>query len=406
VTARLAVLGTCLALAACNSSMVVDVPEWSGGGSIGQTTPLSPSARSALEGVYLVEEGQGQFGDTVVMKWHGDYLGIFTGRNAGYLLMQAGTTNGSLYSEGYWRYQNNERTGLAKMTAPVGPVTTSFRFTGTWGDGEASPSYPVAFRYLRPIKPALLAKPYYIISHHGSGGSPEYLPASENSLEITRIIERFGANGIEVDARVSKDGIPFLYHDTGLNWRLTQKGPLVGPAENYTFAQLQTSVRLIRGEKIPSLEAFFNAVIDETTLSFIYVDLKPSAVNAMSTIVSLQQAAIRKAAQRGRNVQIYLAITSDDVLSQFMAQPGYQNIPTICELGIDELQQVNSKVWSPRFTQNIAPEDINSLHAQGKLAITWTVNVNSFLQQFIEEGLLDGLLTDYTTLAAYYYYRQ
>jgi glycerophosphoryl diester phosphodiesterase len=397
----------CLILGACNSPLAVDVPAWPDGGYLSQTRPLTPAARQALEGVYLVEQGQAQFGDTVVMRWNGSYLGVYTGVNAGYLVMQAGSTDTSVYVEGYWRYQNSERTGLAQMWAalPV-PGSSPLRLTGQYGDGEEHPSHAMAFRFLRRIKPALLSRPYYFISHHGSGGVPEYLPASENTVEIARIIERFAANAIEVDARISKDGIPFLYHDTGLNWRLTQKGPLVGPAENFTMAQLKASVRLIRGEQIPTLEEFLDAVVTQTTLSFVYVDLKPSAVNGLPAIVAIQKAALAKAASRGRNVQIYLAITSDEILANFVTLPGYQEIPTICELGIDKLDQANSQVWSPRFTQDIPDEDIARLHSEGKLAITWTVNVNSFLRQFIEEGLLDGVLTDYTTLAAYYYFKQ
>jgi len=63
-------------------------------------------------------------------------------------------------------------------------------------------------------------------------------------------------------------------------------------------------------------------------------------------------------------------------------------------------------VWSPRFTQQIPAADINALHAQGKEAITWTVNVPNFVQQFVEQGLLDGILSDYPGLVAYYYYKQ
>ena len=46
------------------------------------------------------------------------------------------------------------------------------------------------------------------------------------------------------------------------------------------------------------------------------------------------------------------------------------------------------------------------LHGQGKEVITWTVDVNDYLQTFIEQGNLDGLLTDYLPLASYYYYKQ
>ena len=402
---RFAVLVLLAALAACQSPLAVEVPEWPDGGGLSGTAPLTPTQKQTLEGLYAVEQGNGEFGDTLVLKWNGNYLGIYAEKNKAYMIAQAGAAATTVEIEGYWRFAGGTGTGLVRFSTPLAGGTT-VRLTGDYGDHSAVPSKPLVIRFLRPIAPALLAKPFYIISHHGSGGAPEAYPEAENSVEIAKVIERYGSNAIEIDVRVSKDGVPFLYHDAGLNWRLTQKGGLIGPAENYTFAQLQAGVRLINGEQIPSLAAFLDTAVTATNLQFIYVDMKPSSVNAMPAIVAVQQAALAKAAARGRNLQIYLAITSDTVFQTFLKQPGYKDIPTICELGIDILEQINSKVWSPRFTQEIPAADINSLHAQGKLAITWTVNVPNFLRQFIDQGLLDGILSDYPGLVAYYYYKQ
>lgn len=393
------------ALTACDNTLDVVVPLWPNGGNLAGTAALTAPQQQSLEGVWAVEQGNAEFGDTLVLKWNGSYLGIYAGTHIAYMVMQAGSTASTIEIEGYWHFAGTEQTGLAQFSTPL-PGAATLRLTGAFGQGGALPSQPLVVRYLRPIAPALLATPYYIISHHGSGGTPTILPASENSVEIAKIIERYGANAIEPDVRISKDGIPFLYHDNGLNWRLTQKGGLVGPSEDYTFAQLQAGVRLLHGEQIPSLAAFLDTVVTATTLQFVYVDMKPSSVNGMAAIVAVQQAALAKAASLGRTVHIYLAITSDDVLTAFLAQPGYQNIPTICELGIDILQQANSAVWSPRFTQAIPAEDIATLHSQGKLAITWTVNIPNFVQQFVEDSGLDGILSDYPGLVAYYYYKQ
>jgi glycerophosphoryl diester phosphodiesterase len=402
----LSALALCAALTACNQPFGVDVPEWPNGGHLGGTTPLSDPQKQAIEGVYAVDQGNGEFGDSVVLKWNGNYLGVYAGVHVGYMVMQAGNTDTSVYVEGYWRFQANDETGLVQFSTPGPVMSPTPQFTGAFGNGQDNPSSQLVLRFVRPIKPALLARPFYIISHHGSGGTPETLPVSENSVEIARVIEQYGANGIEIDVRPTKDGIPILYHDSGLNWRLVQKGPLVGPVENYTFAQIEESVRLLHGEKIPSMAQFLHTVIFETNLKFIYVDMKPTSTTAMAAMAAVQKAALDTAALMGRDVQIYLAITTDDLLASFLALPNYQNIPTICELSLDKLEQAHSQVWSPRFTQNIADADIERLHGEGKLAITWTVNVESFMQQFITAGLIDGLDTDNMTLAAFTYYKQ
>ena len=160
--------------------------------------------RARMEGIYTVEQGSDQFGSTVILQWttkDKNYLSIYTGKNFGYFVMQGGQLNASVYVQGFWRYQNNAKTGLSQFTMTEGADyvlnnsdSTSIVFTGTWGDGQGTPSNSVVFKYLRPIKQELLDNDYYIISHHGSGGGPEYLPQTENTTEICKIIERYGAN--------------------------------------------------------------------------------------------------------------------------------------------------------------------------------------------------------------------
>ncbi|MDZ7624384.1 MAG: glycerophosphodiester phosphodiesterase family protein [Ignavibacteriaceae bacterium] len=223
---------------------------------------------------------------------------------------------------------------------------------------------------------------------------------------MCKIIERYGANGIELDVRLSKDGIPYMYHDNALNPRLVQKGSLIGKSEDYTFKELSSFVRLIHGERIPSLEAILDAIVTETTLEFVYVDCKPTSEPGLATIAAICESARQKALAQNREVEIYMAITTEDLYNAFLKLPNYQSIPTICELEIEKLQQMNSQVWSPRFTEGTQNSTVASLHGQGKKAITWTVNIPDLMYQYFEEGIFDGMLTDYCTLLAYYYWGQ
>jgi glycerophosphoryl diester phosphodiesterase len=328
--------------------------------------------------------------------------------------MQAGQLDSIVYLEGYWRYQNSANTGLAqfRMTRGSGYVfgtssdSSNILLEGTWGSDQDNPQEPVSFRFVRRIKPELLQNKYYIISHHGSGGGQEYLQYTENTNEICKIIEQYGANGIELDVRVSKDGVPFMYHDNTLNPRLILKGSLVGKPENYTFSELHTLVRLAHGEKIPSLKSILDVIVKETTLEFVYIDCKPTSEPGLARIAAECESARQTAASLNRDVEIYMAITTEDLFNAFLKLPDYQNIPTICELDIDKLQQMNARVWSPRFTEGTQNSTVASLHDQGKKAITWTVNIPSQMYQYLSEGIFDGMLTDYCTLLAYYYYGQ
>jgi glycerophosphoryl diester phosphodiesterase len=398
----------------CSNELDVIFPEWGDNSLLGNTTPLSDDMKSRFEGVYTVEQGSDQFGTQIIIKWNGDYLAVYTGKNTGYFIMQAGKLDSVVYLEGFWRYQFNEKTGLSQFRMTQGSSyvlgtstdSTEITLQGTWSNGQSNPDQPVTFKFSRRIKPELLQNKYYIISHHGSGGGPAFLPQTENTIEICKIIERYGANGIELDVRVSKDGIPFMYHDNSLNPRLVQKGSLVGKPEEYTFKELQSFVRLKHGEQIPSLEALLDAIISETTLEFIYVDCKPTAEPGLGTIAAIVLGALDKAASLNRNIEIYIAITTEDLFNAFLQLPNYQDIPTICELDIDKLQQMNAKVWSPRFTEGTQNSTVASLHGQGIKTITWTVNIPEQVYQYLTEGIFDGMLTDYPAQLAFYYYGQ
>lgn len=392
-------------------------PKWSDGGFLVNKQPIPENIKQKLEGVYVVEQGKDRFGDTVVVKWNREHLGIFAGVHVAYLDMEVGVADSAVYIQGYWRYQNAVSTGLAQLVISkdqggrhiYGDPTvtdTTIRMRGKVGEKEADPTEDLVIRFVRPIKPEVLARTFYFINHHGSGSAPDYLPAAENTIEVAKIIERYGANAIEIDIRPTKDGIPILYHDTGLNWRLAEKGALVGPVENYTYPQIRASVRLLHGERIPSLEEFLDSVIISTTLKMVYVDMKPTIEPFMQNAANIVTKALEKAKARGNDIKIYLALTTDDLFNKFKTLPDYQNISSLCELSLDQLDESGAQVWSPRWTIGFSYADVDKVHAAGKKAVTWTVNLPGPMEEVVGGGKLDGVLTDFTTLACYYYYKQ
>lgn len=76
----------------------------------------------------------------------------------------------------------------------------------------------------------------------------------ENSLEAIRKSIEIGVDIIEIDVKVSKDGIPFLMHDRTMNRTTTGKGD----PEELTWEELQQFFIVNKGErtslKIPTLE--------------------------------------------------------------------------------------------------------------------------------------------------------
>jgi glycerophosphoryl diester phosphodiesterase len=195
-----------LLLSSCTNPSDVPIPEFPQGGIHSQTYPLSAGAKAKLEGVYLVESGAERFGDRVVMKMAGDYLSVFAGKNVGYFVMKGGSLDSVVFLEGYWRYQNSSETGLAQMMVGrdeggryvLGDTarTGTLRIRGNIGSGNGVPDQPIVFRYERPITPSLLTKKFQIIAHRAGGRTSDNIPASENSVELIKITERFGSTGI------------------------------------------------------------------------------------------------------------------------------------------------------------------------------------------------------------------
>jgi glycerophosphoryl diester phosphodiesterase len=93
-----------------------------------------------------------------------------------------------------------------------------------------------------------------VVAHRGSAGR-----APENTLAAFRLAHENGADAIELDVHLSKDGQVVVIHDRNLD-RTTDGS---GPIRNYTLRQLKKCnagyrwQREFRHERIPTLEEVF-----------------------------------------------------------------------------------------------------------------------------------------------------
>lgn len=160
----------------------------------------------------------------------------------------------------YHQYGGNAQRRFRQRTA------ASLGVTGVYGLFDDEPEKPIDFRYSRPLN---TEKQYTIVAHRGGGRNNDLLPASENSVEIIALAAQLGANGIEIDVQLTKDGMPVIYHDERINDRLTEKTGIQGKVGSYTFAELQKEVNLKRGGKLPTLEQALQTVVYNTPLGCV-----------------------------------------------------------------------------------------------------------------------------------------
>ena len=272
-----------------------------------------------------------------------------------------------------------------------------------FGDEGSSTISTVVLRYLGPLNPAGVAKNFTILAHHGFQTS-DNMPASENSVELIRILERYGATGIEVDVRLSKDRIPYLYHDEQLNPRLVQRTPLIGASEDYTMEALKAFIRLIHGEQIPTVREALEAVLNDTKLNYVWLDLKTTDVQIIKEIVPIQRDILNRAAGMGRNLQVVIGLPTEEHIAEFMEIAGHDTIPSLCELEIDDVRKTNSRVWGPRWTRGLLLPEVDQMHAEGRKVFSWTVSVPGFIESYLRDGRFDGLISDYPSLVNWYLY--
>ena len=396
----------------CNNEVDITNPVVDPSNFLSQTTPLTNNSKLVMDGVYEVVDGKDLLGDQVVVKWNRDRLSIFSSKNGGYLVLEAGYLDSVIFFEGYWRYSTSSETGVVSFYIPsdeggskiiLGDTTaTTISFIGEYGNGNGLADKKLVLKFNRDFSQEVKQSDFYILAHRGGGRNSDYLGVSENSLEMINIAERFGSNGIEIDARLSKDGVPFLYHDGDINLRLTQKSLIWGDVEDFTWAQLRTLITLRNGEKIPSLREALEFVLEETNIRAVWLDTKD--VDVVPASIEILTEINDRAITMGRDLKIVLGIPADDVYEEFIAQPNYQNVPSLCELTLDQVRQADSDIWAPRWTMGLQTSEVQQMHSEGRLVFTWTLDETSYIEEFINQGEFDGILTNYPTIVSYYHY--
>ena len=410
-------IASLLVLFSCDEqkNWLLEVPQYHDSSILDGTIPLTNICKYSVEGIYKVINGSGFFGDTIVLKQTKDKISIFGYKNTSYFILDAGQKNSEILFEGYWRFAVNDETGLARFHISnadkliSGDTTiTDISISGEFGTDHMTPFSPINLQLVKKFTYRLRKDPFIIGAHRGGGRTSDNLPVSENSVAMIDYSGYFGSNGIEIDVQLTKDKVPVLYHDSDLNIRLIQKGPLFGKISDYTYSYLKTMVKLIHGESIPTLTEAFDAVIANPNIKMVWLDMKDA--EALDIVIPLQQAYLDKAQKTGSKLQILIGIPSDEIYNHFVVYPSYQNIPSLCELAPEKVTTLNSRAWAFRWTQGLMEQEVIRMHGEGRKCLVWTLDVPEFIEIYSTHGAadptkrFDGILTNYPTILSYYHY--
>ncbi len=376
---------------------------------------LNQNEIELLEGIYKVNYGNDFVGDTLVLKYLKNKISVFGIKDGFYSILEVKRDSAEIVFDGEWRYALNKRYGNVVVRTNYNEFLTNSEtfkgevvFSGNYLLEDTLRAIDIHLIKIENLRTELTNNNFHILAHRGGGRTADHIPYSENSIEMINFSEHIGSTGIEIDIQLTKDNIPVLYHDSDLNIRLVQKGPLIGYIKDYNFSQLNKLVRLIRGEQIPTLEEALDFVVEKTQMSLILLDIKNS--ESFDYVIPIQKKYIDIAKEKGKEVEILISIQSNEVYESFKKVEGYTEIPSCCTMEKEKVKSINSTLWNYRWTQGILSQELIEMHSLGKRCTVWTLDVPEFIDLYVSHGKnnpllrFDGILTNYPNIVAYYHY--
>jgi glycerophosphoryl diester phosphodiesterase len=401
------------ALASCSRSAITLPPE-NPDTNLDNTIPISDSMLTAMEGIYRLAGGNAGLGDEFVCKVSKKKVSFFSNKSGIFIILDFRLKPGdsSIRFSGYWRYSESKTQGLISLTIGssqgasdllIKGTATNLSLQGSFSDGSGSNPQPVSIQFGRAFSQYTQTHEFIVFGHHGVQTTADP-PYAENSLNGILNDEGYGINGMEFDVHLTKDHIPICAHDASINIRVTEKGPLFGDYIQYSFAFLDSFVRLEDGQKIPSVEQVLNAFIDSTSMKEMWLDVKgdPDIFKYLEPVV---KNAYARAAAKNRNVIIIADLPSQKVIDEFNQQPSYgASLPTMCELSLQDAINNHCQYFGPRYTLGLLQDDVTKAHSMGIRVYDWTLNSQDLIISYLQNGKFDGFITDYPAYVNFYYY--
>lgn len=390
----------------------ITLPPFNSDTNLINTKSLSDTLMKNMEGIYTLSDGSGSLGEEFVCKISKFKVSFYSNKDGIFFILAYGLnpTDSSIQFSGFWRYSETASQGNISFSVPksagasdllINGIASNLQMTGEFFDQNSS-KQTMSLKYNRPYSQYVLAHEFTIFAHHGvlTTANPPY---AQNSLNGALHDEDYGVDGLEFDVRLTKDNVPICMHDAAFDIRLTEKGPLYGDFNLYTYAFLESYVRLVDGQKIPKVEEILNAFIDSTNMKYMWLDVKgdPDVFKYLEPVV---RNAYARASAKHRNVVIIADLPSDEVIAEYKKQPSYVGLPVMCELSLQDVIDNDCEYFGPRFSLGLLTADVQKAHSLGVKVFSWTLNDRNIIQNYLINGQFDGFISDYPAYVVYDYY--
>ena len=383
------------------ASDVVDTPAFPDGGLLARATPLGGEILEKLRGNYTVASDDEDFPSSSVWNSTAETVSFFATRNASYGILRAGCLEDGerLVLEGVWRFGVAPRTGLMRLFVQPDATaralcagespTESPRLAGEMGLNSVLPDQPITFTFERP---PVETGGFVVVAHRGGCRTSDACGASENSLPVLRMAESLGADAVEIDVQLTRDGVPIVYHDATFTNRLTRGAYCHGAVSDFTLAHVRALCTLTFGEAVPTLAEALTTAIDDTRLEGIWLDVKTP--ETVAPVLGILREAEAYAASRGRNIHFVFGLWSDELIDAYVAASPPSGTRCLVELEPRELWNANCRIWAPRWTLGPMRERVERVQGIGGNVIFWTLDEPKIIDAILEEAQPNAVLTN------------
>jgi glycerophosphoryl diester phosphodiesterase len=242
-----------------------------------------------------------------------------------------------------------------------------------------------------------------IIGHRGSGGSSADNPYAENTLPSVANAFDEGADMVEIDVHLSRDGEVVLLHDFALD----KTTNLEGCVADYDYAALATADATVGSgatEKvgIPRLRDVLDIVKKrDRKLNIELKVLEKDGTCLMTDIEALAAAVVDEVEAANMTEAVVFSSFDFDILSQTKALNASIPVALLTGEGGTVLQEQAAQAEEAGF-EGINPlyvavatdeEGLKALKETGLLVSPWTVNDAATISSLISSGV-NGVITD------------
>ena len=225
------------------------------------------------------------------------------------------------------------------------------------------------------------------IAHRGASGH-----APENTLAAFELASEMGADAIETDLRLTRDGVVVAVHDADLQ-RTTGAGGLVAGMTAAEIRELDAAARWKGGAKVPT------QVIP--TLGEILQLAREKRLRCYLEIKATRDGATEKAvaeALRTAGAARHVVISFDEEILRRVRQiePAL-TIGLLTEkhgaAGLDRAEALGARQFLPR-EDCVTKELVAAARERGLSVVTWTVDEPARMKALMEMGV-EGIITNY-----------